>query len=147
MLLTKKVKIIDYIGYNWFFNTKSVSNTIQKNITQLQIYELLNSCYDELEKCNLLEENYDIIKTYFTRYIVWLLYFSTKKLDKKIIYKEYDKLFDWLEKRFPDYKKNKMIGFTKPKGEVLSIRLFTNFFIIAHKLHLAKFLTYLYSKI
>lgn len=147
MFATKKIKIIDYIGYNWFFNTKSVSNTTQKDITQLQVYELLNSCYDELKKCNLLEENYDIIKTYFTRYIVWLIYFSTKKLDKEIIYKEYDKLFNWLENRFPDYKKNKMIGFTKPKGESLSIRLFTNFFMIAHKFHLAKFLTYIYSKI
>ena len=30
--LTDKIKILDYIGYNWFYNTSSVSNTIQKNI-------------------------------------------------------------------------------------------------------------------
>ena len=40
MFVSKKIKIIEYIGYNWFFNTKSVSNTIQINITQLQVYEL-----------------------------------------------------------------------------------------------------------
>lgn len=147
MLLSNKIKIIDYIGYNWFFNTKSVSNTIQKNITQLQVYELLNLCYNELKQSNLLEKNYEIIKTYFTRYIVWLLAFSTKKLDKQTIYKEYDKLFNWLEEKFPDYRKNKMISFTKPDGEDLSIRIFTKCFLIAHKLHLAKFFTYIYSKI
>lgn len=147
MLLSNKIKIIDYVGYNWFFNTKSVSNTIQKNITQLQVYELLNGCYEELKQANLLEKNYEIIKTYFTRYIVWILSFATKKLDKKIIYAEYDKLFNWIKEKFPDYRKNKLIGFTKPEGEDFNIRIFTKSFLIAHKVHLGKLLVYLYSKI
>ena len=147
MLLSKKIKIIDYVGYNWFFNTQSVSNTIQKNITQLQVYQLLNKCYEQLEDCNLINENYETIKTFFTRYIVWLISFSTKKLDKKILYNEYDKLFKWLEEKFPDYNKNKMIGYFKPEGEIFSVRFFTKSFLIAHKLHLAKVITYLYSKI
>jgi hypothetical protein len=40
-----------------------------------------------------------------------------------------------------------MIGFFKPKGEILSVRFFTKGFLIAHKLHLAKFIIYVYSKI
>ena len=147
MFLCKNIKIIDYIGYNWFFNTASVSNTIQKNITELQVYELLNNCYEELKESKLMEKNYEILKTYFTRYIIWLLYFSTKGLDKKTIYNEYDKLFKWLEQKFPDYKKNKMISFTKPKGERFNIRVFTKVFLIAHKLHIAKMFIYIYSKI
>lgn len=147
MLLSEKIKVIDYIGYNWFFNTTSVSNTNQKNIQNLQVYELLNSCYDMLKEENLLDDNYEILKTHFTRYIIWLLSFSTKKLNYKIISKEYDKLFKWLEEKFPDYRKNKMISYTKPYGEVFSIRFLVKSFMIAHKLHLGKALTYLYSKI
>ena len=37
MLISDKIKIIDYIGYNWFYNEQSVSNTKQKNINNLQI--------------------------------------------------------------------------------------------------------------
>lgn len=147
MLVSDKIKIIPYIGYNWFFNTSSVSNTTQKNITQLQVYELLNSCYDMVKEEGLLEKNYEIIKTHFTRYIVWLISFSTKKLDYKIISKEYDKLFNWLEEKFPDYKKNKMISYLKPDGELLSIRFLTETFLIFHNIHLGKLLVYLYSKI
>ena len=88
MLVSGKIKIIPYIGYNWFFNTKSVSNTTQKNITQLQVYELLNSCYDMVKEEGLLEEHYNIIKTHFTRYIVWLISFSTKRLSYKVISEE-----------------------------------------------------------
>ena len=95
----------------------------------------------------LLEKNYDIIKTHFTRYIVWLISFSTKKLDYKIISKEYDKLFNWLGEKFPDYKKNKMISYLKPDGELPSIRFLTKTFLIFHNIHLGKLLVYLYSKI
>ena len=146
-LISKKIKVIDYVGYNWFFNTQSVSNTTQKNITQLQVYELLNSCYDMLKEEKLLEQNYEIIKTHFTRYIVWLISYSTKKMDYKTISKEYDKLFNWLEERFPDYKKNKMINYMKPEGEIFSIRFLVTTFLIIHKIHLGKILVYLYSKI
>ena len=31
--------IIDYVGYNWFYNTKSVSNTKHKDIRKIDIYE------------------------------------------------------------------------------------------------------------
>lgn len=147
VLISDKIKIIPYTGYYWFFNTASVSNTTQKNITQLQVYELLNNCYDMVKKEGLLEKNYKIIETHFIRYIIWLLSFSTKKLDYKTISKEYDKIFKWLEERFPDYKKSKLIGFNKPKGEILSIRLMLTIFIRFHKLNLGKLLVYIYSKL
>lgn len=147
MLISTKIKIIDYVGYNWFFNTKSVSNTTQKNIKQLQVYELLDSCYNMVKDEGLLEKKYDIIETHFTRYIIWLISFSTKKLSYSIISEEYDKLFKWLKDRFPDYRKNKMISYTQPKGELLSIRFMTKTFLIADKLHMAKILCYIYSKI
>lgn len=147
MLISNKIKIINYMGYNWYFNTKSVSNTTQKNITQLQVYELLNSCYSMLKSEGLLDKNYDLIKTYFTRYIVWLILFSTKKLSYNVISDEYDKLFNWLGEKFPDFKNNKMISYSKPKGELLSIRVLVKSFLIFHKLHLGKLLTYMYSRI
>lgn len=147
ILLAKNTKIIDYVGYNWFFNTQSVSNSKQKNITELELYRLLNSCYDMVKEENLLESNYDMLKTHFTRYVVWILSFATKRLSYKVISEEYDKIFNWLKERFPDYKKNKMLSYKKPKSENFSIRFMTKTFLILHNLHLGKLLVYLYSKI
>ena len=146
MLISKKIKIIQYTGYNWFFNTSSVSNTTQKNITQLQLYELLNSCYDMLKKEKLLMKNYSIIKIYFTRYIIWLLSFSTKKLNYKIVSQEYDKLFKWLKNKFPDFKKDDIVSYVKIE-DLFSIKILNKMFIIFHNLHISKLLIYLYSKI
>ena len=146
-LMTKKIVTLEYIGYNWFFNTKSVSNTRQKNIKEIQLYELLNASYDMLKEEGLLDENYQIIETNFTKYIIWIISYATKGLKYKELSKEYDEIFKWLEERFPDYKKNKMISYTKPDGETLSSRIMTETFMILHKIHLGKVLTYVWSKI
>ena len=146
-LMTKKIVTLKYVGYNWFFNTKSVSNTRQKNIKDIQVYELLNKSYEMLKENELIEKNYQIIETNFTKYIIWIISYATKGFKYKELSKEYDKIFNWLEERFPNYKKNKMISYTKPKGETLSSRFMTRTFMILHKLHLGKLLTYMYSKI
>ena len=31
--LTDKIKIIDYVGYNWYYNDESVSNTAHKSLS------------------------------------------------------------------------------------------------------------------
>ena len=147
MLISEKIKIIDYIGYNWFFNSASVSNTTQKNIQNLQVFELLNSCYDVLKEKNILEKNYEIVEMYFIRYIVWFLLFSTKKVKYNIIKTEYEKIFKWLEERFPNYQKNKLLGINKPKGEIASVRITVYLFMLAHKLKLGKVMLAIYSKI
>lgn len=147
MLISNKIKIIDYVGYNWFFNTKSVSNTIQKDITKIEVFKLLNECYNVLKEKGLLEKKYELIEMHFIRYIIWFISFSTKRIDKKIIDDYYDKLFNWLQERFPNYKHNKLIGIRKPKGEILGIRLLYLIFMIAHKMKLGKLLVFVYSKI
>ena len=147
MTLDAKIKINPYIGYNWFFNTQSVSNTTQKNIKQLQVYELLNACYDMVKEENTFEKNYQIIETHFTRYIIWLISFSTKGLTYKEIKQETNMLFKWLEERFPDYNKNKMISFTKPEGELVSVKFLEKSYLIFHRLHLDFLIVYLYNKL
>ena len=147
MFLSEKIKIIDYVGYNWFFNTKSVSNTVQKNIKNLQVYDLLNKCYYVIKEKKILEKNYEIMEMYFIRYIVWVLLFSIKKLDYKTINEEYKKIFSWLKEKFPNYKKNKLLGLRKPKGEILEVRVIVYIFMILHKLHLLLPILFIYSKI
>lgn len=147
MLLSKKIKIIDYIGYNWFYNSKSVSNTIQKDFRKLDVFNLLDNCYDSLKERNLLDDNYDIIETHFIRYIIWFLSYATKRRKYKEIKEEYNLLFKWLKERFPKYKKNKNIGIGKPKGEIKSIRRLLQSFMFFHKIKLGKLVVFLYSKI
>lgn len=147
LLSRAKIKILDYIGYNWFFNTKSLSNSKQKDIRDLQVYELLNNCYDMIKEEGILNKKHDLLEIFFIKYAVWILTFSTKKLKYNIISQEYDKIFKWLEERFPNYKKARIMKISKSKGDDLRVRIFTTVFMLFHKLHLGKAIVWLYSKI
>ncbi|MGN1327952.1 MAG: glycosyltransferase [Clostridia bacterium] len=147
LLISEKIKIINYVGYNWFYNTKSVSNTTHKNLKKLNVFYLLDSCYEAIKAKGILQNKYQLLEMYFIRYIIWYLMYTTKKAKYKDISEEYDKLFNWLEERFPNYKKNTLVRITKPKGESLLIRTFISFFMLMHKLKLGKLLVAIYSKI
>lgn len=145
--LTDKIKMINYVGYNWFINTSSISNTIHKDISKIEIFKFLNISYNDLYNIGAIERNYDILEYYYTTYILMFLGMSTSNINLKVISKEYDKLYGWLKERFPNYKKNKLFGIYTPKGERANVRLFALAFIIADKLHLGKLFVYMYSRL
>ncbi len=147
MFLTDKIKIIDYVGYNWFFNEKSVSNTIQKNLDKINVFNLLDNCYNTLKSKEVLKNNNNIIEMFFLRYLIWFLLFSTKGASKQEIITIYNKLFKWLGDRFPNYKKNKYISLTKPKGESPIIRTLIYTFMILQKIRMDKIFIIIWSKI
>lgn len=144
---TNKIKTIDYVGYNWFLNTKSVSSTKQRNAKKVNTFKFFNECYDTMKKKDLINKNYDVIEYTFFTTVVWYLSYCTKELNFKEICEEYDKSFGWLNKHFPDYKKNKFIGFNKAKGQEKIVRNSLAIMLFLHKIHLGKVATYLYSKL
>ena len=146
MLTAKKVKILDYMGYNWFMNTESVSNTKHKDFEKVDIFKLLNSCYDELERRGLLEENYQLVEFFFCRFIMWFLLYACKGQKGAKINKIYDDLFEWLAQRFPEYKRNKMLRGKLP-GEVTSTRAACKTFMCFHKVGMGKMLMRMWAKI
>ena len=146
-LETNKIETIDYIGYNWFFNTNSISNSVQKDYERINVFRLLNECINILKKKKLLNKKRDYIELFFYRYIIWFLLFSCKKHSYKEISKIYDELFNWLKTNFPNYKNNKLIGINSPKGETKPYQLLYWGFLKLHKLHLGKLFVFAYSKI
>lgn len=145
--LAKKVKIIDYVGYYWYTNNESISNTMHKDIKNLEIDKMLNGSYDSLiEKNAINPNNKELIELYYYNFIIWVLQWTTKNTKFKDMSKEYDRLFKWLKERFPNYKKNKLIGINKPEGERFVVRIMFFIFMIMHKLHLGKIGVFIFSR-
>ena len=146
MLLAKEVRIIDYVGYNWFYNRKSVSSTAHKDFNKIDVFKLLNSCYNELNKRDLIEQNYQLVEFFFWRFIVWFLLYASKGQEKQKIGELYDKLFGWLEERFPDYQKNELLKMGKLPGEARKTRVIYEIFMRCHKMGLGKSLVNVYAR-
>lgn len=93
LLLSKNPKIsyIDYQGYKWFFNEKSISNTSQKGLNVDIIYLL--------EKLKGLDVNLDqYFNYYLKRYSVWFLLFSGKNSSKSEFLEYNNKINQWMKK-------------------------------------------------
>ncbi len=146
MFLSNKIKIIDYVGYNWFYNTQSVSNTSHRNAKKVHVYYLLDSCLRVVKEKGILIKNFEIIEMYFISFIVWFLAYSTKHMPYKDISEEYDKAFEWLNENFPNWEKNRLLSFSKPEGEELYVRIKTMLFLMAKKVGLAKLVLFVYSR-
>lgn len=147
MLEAEKVRISRYVGYNWFYNEESVSNSKQKDFSGLDVFRLLNSSYDELKKRGLVEKNKDILELYYYRYIVWFLLFTCKGQSRKKIDIMYRRLFGWLGDVFPGYKKNTLLKGRELEGEVKLTRAIYKTFMFSHKLGLGEALVWLYAKV
>ena len=147
LIMSEKVYRISYVGYNWYYNEESVSNTTQKSFEKADIFNLLNNIYKRYEESKSLQNNREYIEFNLYTYIVWFLGYSQKKYKYKVISKNYDKLFDWYKEKFPNYKKNKFIGFNKPKDESFKFKIMYFIFNILDKLKMGKILIYLYTRI
>lgn len=146
VLTSNNMKVIDYVGYNWFINDESVSNTSQTNINKVNVYKLLNSCYDEIIKRNLLDKNYEIIQAHFTRYSYWFIIYATFNSSFFTIRREYKKLFKWLSERFPNYKKSNFFTMKKPEAEEPKARKGYYRMHLMNRKHLGVLYIYAYNK-
>jgi len=144
--LTEKIKIIDYAGYNWYYNGASVTNTITNKIKKINIVKLLDTHYGILkEKNSINENNKDLLELYFILLIIQFLQWISIDLSYKDISNNYNLFFDWLENHFPNYKRCKYWRLSK--GDRLKIRLIISTVMNFHKIHLGKLLVYIYGQV
>lgn len=135
---TDKIKIIEYNGYNWWFNKDSISNTSQRGFQkQISIEHLLDQLI-------AVTGSSKIYQYYYVRYIVWYLLFSGRNANKKEFMKEYHLGRKWLADhkipfRFPAF--SNMFS-----GEKLINRLIVQFFVIMGRCNLVGCFASLYCK-
>lgn len=142
---TENITIIDYCGYNWFYNEDSVSNSKQKNTkNELNFIYLLDSSYSKLKLLNVLDA--PEVEYFFIRYGVWYILFSGRLSKHEQVHDEYRKFFDWLTDKFPEYIKNPLVGVFSPREESLKNRLIVYCFILLHRFKLIAFFLKIYSK-
>lgn len=134
-----KICISNYIGYNWFFNTKSVSNTNQKGLNKnTDILFLLEKILDKYSTID------SYLSYYLIRYYIWYLLFSGRKSDSNTFIEEYNRIKKW-------YKENKIELKISPlsnkiDGESIKNRMIVLCFITLEKLHLIKGFSKIYCK-
>lgn len=144
--LTKKIKIIDYVGYNWYYNENSVSNTAHKSLKNgLQFEYLINNIYDKLKNYDL--ESKDIIEFYFIKLHVWYMLYATRHTPYKLVVETLENNIKWLREKYPHFNENRYLGLGKMPGETLMYQFIVWFFIKMIDFKVIKLFMAIYCKI
>jgi glycosyltransferase involved in cell wall biosynthesis len=136
---------VDYIGYNWFLNERSVSNTSQKELTEdtvESIKKLLSKLCDITPVQNERNYYYFLLRT-----MVFYLLFSGRKAYQGDFISAKWQFFDIIKNKNELFmRKNLHRLLIPPKGEVLSVGLVVSGFIVLEKLHLISFFAIFWCK-
>lgn len=134
-----KITILNYVGYNWFFNTKSVSNTNHKG---------LNKKIDNLVLLDKVIKKYDVLDEYLSyylvRYYIWYLLYSGRNANSKDFMMEYKRIKTWYDKNNISLKFSPFSR--KINGETLKNRIIVSVFLALEKMHLIGLFAKFYCK-
>ena len=136
--ITDKIGLLDYKGYNWYYNNQSVSNTSQRGFSPKIDILVLFSKILELGNPSGLEVYY------LKRYYVWYLLFSGRTSSDQEFIHQYIRIKKWL-------KENKLISTISPlskkvKGERFQTKISLLVFLSLEKLRLIPLFAKIYCK-
>ena len=135
---TDKIGLLDYKGYNWYYNNQSISNTSQRGFSPKIDILVLFSKILELGKPSELEVYY------LKRYYVWYLLFSGRTSSNQEFIHQYIRIKEWL-------KENKLISTISPlskkvQGERFQTKISLIVFLSLEKLRLVPLFAKIYCK-
>lgn len=136
----KNIKVLNYTGYNWYYNDQSVSNTVQRGFyTHDGMMSLINHIYDLYQN-----DMNQYICYFFNRYIVWYLLFAGRDASKKEFVEESKQLYTWLKER--NIKHHFHFYSSEINADTLQTRLSVSIYNIIHKLNLDRLFALIYCK-
>lgn len=113
---TENIAYTTDTGYQWFFNTESVSNSRQNTIQEtVDPLVLLESVWKDIRNRDFLQR--PMVEYYFARYICWYMLFSSRGSRKSQIETMAGRLLEWLKSSYPAYRHNPYLFSAGPKGE------------------------------
>lgn len=91
---------LNYMGYCWYFNRGSVSNTSQRGLN-----DSIDILYVTNEFLKYRENNHEIryLDYFIYRYCIWYLLFSGGKASSDVFFHEYKRIFSWLKENRLDH--------------------------------------------
>ncbi len=133
---------IDYVGYNWFLNRRSVSATVQRGITAKDTEHLLALMNELLRSGSALRTTYEM-RYYLLREIVFYLLFSGRHSRRADFLHLHRVLFRWYHTEVGALSVRELAG---PHGETVPARLAILAMVLFDRLRLTGLFARLYCR-
>lgn len=119
--LANHAEVISYCGYNWFYNTASVSNTSHRSSEKLLFEETLDSILSMLKNRHIFLT--PMLEHYFIRLVVWYLLYTCKSDGVQLSRANLEKYIMWLDVRLPMWRSDVYASPLRPRGDAAVNRI------------------------
>ena len=135
-----------YYGYHYCFNPDSTTGSLTYDKEhEKDIAEIFRKFLRDHDISKLSGSQRECIEyTYLSNMVNALVTYGHGCKPEKMK-KKYAFFLSDLKEKFPDYQKNSLYGFLRPKGQTLKIRMGVGMTMLAHKLGLDKWMFYVIS--
>ena len=121
ILSAKRLAIVPMAGYNWFYNTESVSNTSQRSSKGLRFEQTMNDILAELGRRHMRPP--EIVCHYFVRLVTWFLLHTCAADGRSLARENLAHYTAWLDRSFEGWREEPYARPNKPTGDALQNRL------------------------
>jgi len=139
-ILSKKFSFIPYIGYNWYLNDGSVSETEYKGFREAVGFFTFLEKMAGFDYGNKDIEEYVLLKTAF----YYLMHSGRASTPGKYL-EVYTKIMDWISERYPAFTQNRFLNFGLP-GETFKVRLAIHILVMVHRTGIVGLFSKMYCK-
>ena len=119
--LAERVEVVPSAGYNWFFNTGSVSNTSQRSSAGLLFEETLDAILAMMRERGIPMT--DILRHYFVRLVAWFLLYTCRGDGRAMSERNLGHYAAWLDRNIEDWRHEPFARPGHPTGDALANRL------------------------
>lgn len=119
--LAERVEVIPIAGYNWFFNTRSVSNTSQRSSEGLLFEETLDAILAMMRERDIPMT--EILRHYFVRLVAWFLLYTCRGDGRVVSERNLGHYVSWLDRNIGDWRREPFARPGHPTGDALANRL------------------------
>lgn len=118
----KKVEVIPYAGYYWFYHENSESHrNWSKMSDDRNPLIMLDALQKDMGKSDILTK--EQLTFFFAKYLVWYVLFCGRGASKEQTRACSREVFGWLDVHYPDYKKLWWKSLGQPAGETFQVRM------------------------
>ena len=119
--LSTRPQIVEYCGYNWFYNCGSVSNTRQKSSAGLRFEKTLDDLLDLMGQKRI--DVSPILIHFFVRLVVWFLLYTRRGDGAMLSRQNLSRYTDWLDSNISRWREDPYALPARPTGDAIPNRL------------------------
>jgi glycosyltransferase involved in cell wall biosynthesis len=126
-LHARRIAVVPHAGYNWFYNTASVSNTAQRSSTGLRFESTMDDILDDLARRGLART--PLVDHYFVRLVTWFVLYTRAGDGRRKARENLRHYRAWLDEHIEGWRRDPYARPGRPVGDALQNRLATWLFV------------------